>query len=166
MAGFFALALVAVASGEALAHEQKTALTDLWFNERTGNLEIAHRIRIHDAEHALRKTTGSTVDLVGSSEARAAFADYVVQRFYLSTSDKKRLPLKLLGEELERGFLWVYQEIPMTKLSDDGFFIANTILQDAIEGQVNTVNVRRGSNVTTLVFRAGSGRLRYPGAEG
>ena len=141
------------------AHEQKVALTDVLFNKRTGNLEIAHRISLHDAEHTLHKVSKSTEDLTKSAKAQAAFAKYVAQRFELTLDNKTKLKLSLVGQEIERGYLWVYQEAKIPAAAT--FSISNTILQDAVKGQVNTVNVRSGSQVATFQFKANGGRKRY-----
>lgn len=160
---FLAFFLAMSLGSLAIAHEQKTALTDIFYNERTGNLEVAHRFSLHDAEHALHKATDLKADLARSPEARAAFAKYVAERFTLSFKDTKELKLTPVGQELERGYLWVYQETRIPKPIDAPFFIENTILQDAVKGQVNTVNVRYRSRVSTFVFEADTDRKFYAG---
>ena len=155
--------LAALLGTASIAHEQKTALTDILYNERTGNLEIAHRFSLHDAEHALHKATERKADLTQSAEARADFAKYVAKRFALSFKNQKKLKLTLVGQELERGFLWVYQETRIPDPASAPFFIVNTILQDAVQGQVNTVNVRYRSRVSTFVFEADTERKLYAG---
>ncbi|NNE92769.1 MAG: hypothetical protein HKN23_14075 [Verrucomicrobiales bacterium] len=162
LVGFLSLSLaLAMVSPCLIAHEQKTALTDIFYNERTGNLEIAHRISVHDAEHALHKATDAKGDLAKSEKAREAFADYVAGRFTLILKDDQKLKLKLVGQELERGYLWVYQETKIPKQVGTPFFIENTILHDEIKGQVNTVNVRYRSSISTFVFQSGTGRKLY-----
>ena len=145
------------------AHRQKVALTDILYNERTGNLEIAHRISLHDAEHALKEVTDSRADLTKSEEAQAAFAKYVAGKFKLTTKDKTKLRLTLVGQEIERGYLWVYQETKIPKPTEPSFFMTNTFLQDVIKEQLNTVNIRKGSRVATFTFKAKSGREFYAG---
>ena len=158
-----AVAFVVLLAPHLIAHEQKAALTDVFYNERSGNLEIAHRFSVHDAEHALRKVTDLSADLARSSEAQAAFAKYVADRFELYISEKEPLKLSLVGQEMERGYLWVYQEARLPKPVDASFYIENTILQDVVKGQINTVNVRRRSQVATFVFEANTGRKLYAG---
>jgi len=160
------LAVVVLVIPVSFAHEQKAALTDIFYNERTGNLEIAHRFSIHDAEHALRAATGVKGGLTKSEETRVAFAKYVAKCFALIFSDKSAMKLTLVGQELERGFLWVYQECSIPEPMDVGFVIDNTILQDVVNGQVNTVNVRYRNQVTTLVFEADTGRRQFAGPSG
>lgn len=150
-------------SSLSFAHQQKVALTDILYNERTGNLEIAHRISLHDAEHALREVTESRADLTKSPRAQAAFAKYVAERFELTSKDKTKLKLTLVGQEIERGYLWIYQETKIPRPKAPSFFITNTFLQEIIKGQVNTVNIRKGSQVATLTFKAKSGRQLFAG---
>lgn len=159
----FLLALAVLVGLPSSAHQQKAALTDIFYNERAGNLEIAHRIALHDAEHALHEATGSSADLVESPEAQAAFATYIASRFSLHREDGKPLPLVLVGQEREDGHLWIYQETKLPDPIEMPFSIANTILQDAVEGQINTVNVRLREEVETFVFGAGDGAKWFGG---
>jgi len=160
----FFLLISFFAAAMANAHEQKIALTDILFNHRTGNLEIAHRISLHDAEHTLHKVSESKEDLTKSKKAREDFAKYVARRFELTLDDNKKLKLTLVGQEIERGYLWVYQETEIPEPAS--FSISNTILQDVVTGQVNTVNVRRDSKVATFEFKTKDGRKRYSGQFG
>lgn len=159
----FAAALAMSMASRSNAHEQKSALTDILYNKRTGNLEIAHRFSLHDAEHVLHKVTESKADLATSSEAQAAFAKYVAKRFELSFKDNTALKLSLVGQEVERGYLWVYQETKIPEPVATSFYIENTILMDVVNRQVNTVNVRSGSQVATFEFELDTGRQKYAG---
>lgn len=143
------------------AHEQKAALTDIYFNGRTGNLEISHRFSIHDAEHTLRKATDHFADLVESSRDQAAFADYVCEHFELSSSDKQPIELTLVGQELEGGYLWIYQEAKIEGPVKVAFYVKNSVLMDVVEDQINTVNVRDRFGVSTFVFDVTSKAMFY-----
>ncbi|MEM6916300.1 MAG: DUF6702 family protein [Verrucomicrobiota bacterium] len=147
------------------AHEKKTALTDIFFNERSGNLEIAHRISIHDAEHVLRRTHKEPDDLVHSEKAQSRFAEYIARAFLLKKNDGSIVDLSLVGQEIESGHLWVYQEIPIEELPENAFTIQNSVFLAEVKGQINTVNVRWRSRVDTFVFTAGSETKRYEGPE-
>ena len=143
------------------AHEEKTLLTDVFFNERAGNLEIAHRINIHDAEHVLRRQKQLPDNLIDSKNAQSLFADYVTKIFQLTNKDGSIINLSLVGQEIEGGHFWVYQEIPITRLPGRAFKIQNSILSDEVKQQTNTVNVRFRSHVSTFVFKAGSEAKLY-----
>tara|TARA_A100001037_G_scaffold106603_1_gene96857 strand:- start:1601 stop:2143 length:543 start_codon:yes stop_codon:yes gene_type:complete len=156
------LVFMASLASRSTAHEQKTAFTDIFINERTGNLELAHRFIIHDAEHSLQKVTQlEQIDLARSPEAQAAFANYAAKRFAVILPNEKPLKLILVGQERERGYLWVYQEARIPAGFEFGFSIKNKILHDVVKGQVNTVNVRFRSQVSTLVFKENTGAKRY-----
>ena len=161
---FSYLLLLAIPAQPAHAHEQKTALTDILFNYRTGNLEIAHRLSTHDAEHTLYKVTGLDAELSRSTQALEAFAKYVEGRFLLGSEDKPKWKLEMVGQELERGFLWIYQETAIP--TSASFFIENKILHNIIKGQVNTVNIRNRGKVSTFAFEANTGKVRYTAPAG
>ena len=63
------------------AHQMKTAITKLLFNDRSGQLEVMHRFYLHDAEHAVRQLIDSDADMIGDEQTRAQFAQYVQQQF-------------------------------------------------------------------------------------
>lgn len=144
------------------SHEQKTALTDVFFNTRTGNIEIAHRISLHDAEHVIQKITGNHDDLTKSQHARKAFAKYVSSHFTVTRQDNSPITLNPVGHEIEGGHLWIYQETKIPNQSGKKMIIENTILLNEVEGQINTVNIRSGPGVFTLTFRSGSSRKAFP----
>ena len=143
------------------AHEQKASLTDVFFTERTGNLEIAHRISIHDAEHMLRQTGRKPADLIHSEKTQSLFAEYVTKEFILQTVDRTKIELTLVGQEIDDGHLWIYQEITMAELPGKAFLINNSILHDEVDQQTNTVNVRFGSRVSTFIFTSGTQEKLY-----
>ena len=134
-----------------MAHQQKASVTEVLFNARTGNIEVAHRFIMHDAEHVAREVLSIEGGLYGSPAAQTAFAEYVANRFALYAPDGKSLPLILLGAEVKDGYIWVYQETP-TPQSLDRLAVRHDALRDIWRDQVNRVNIKRGGKVRTLVF--------------
>ena len=133
------------------AHQQKTAISTVLFNPRTENIEIMHRFRVHDAEHAVKEIFGKKADIIGSIEIQQQFGDYVNQRFNLFDSDEQPLPLKMVGVELDGQFFWVYQETTQpTQL--DNMTIRHNALRDLWPEQVNTINVEGKGKLQTLTF--------------
>ena len=61
-----------------------------------------------------------------------------------------------MGSEVKGGSLWVYQEMPVPA-SSQTVSINSQILTDLWARQENRVNLGGGTNVKTLVFRAGDG---------
>lgn len=139
------------------AHQQKSAITRLLFNERTGNIEVMHRFLLHDAEHAVREIFGGDADILASKAVRERFAAYVGRRFELR-ADERPLKLAAVGSEIDGRFLWIYQETPipdaLTSLS-----IRHDALRDIWPEQVNLVNVERGRDVRSVNFEGGLGQV-------
>ncbi|MEE4152709.1 MAG: DUF6702 family protein [Erythrobacter sp.] len=135
------------------AHQQKIAISILSHNDRTGMLEVVHQVPLHDAEHALRALGIRQADIINSIESRRAFARYVADRFELA-ADGKPVELALLGSEIEAGGLYVYQEAPSPGRGSE-LEVRSMILVDIWARQENRVNFGDGTNVETLIFRAG-----------
>lgn len=138
------------------AHQQRVALTSVLFNSRTGNIEVAHRLFVHDAEHAAKEIWGERPDLLDSAADQERFADYVRERFEIKDSDGRLLSLTPVGQEADGAFLWVYHETPII----DGLkeiVISNQILRDVWDDQANLVNVERGSFRGSLLFHGNVG---------
>lgn len=133
------------------AHQQKTAFSTVLFNPRSENIEIMHRFRVHDAEHAVKQILGKDADIINSKKTQNQFGNYVHQRFNLFDSAQQHLPLKMVGVELDGKFLWVYQETTQpTKL--DNMTIRHDALRDLWPEQVNTINVEGKGKLQTLSF--------------
>ncbi|MEM6793606.1 MAG: DUF6702 family protein [Acidobacteriota bacterium] len=143
-----------LAAAPLLAHQQKEAVTRVWFNPRTGNVEVMHRFLVHDAEHAIRKLFGADADLLGSAEDRDRFEKYVHDRFSMADQDGEAIALEAVGHELEGSYLWVYAEAPsppgLTALT-----LSHDALRDVWPRQVNLVNVERGKTVRSATFDGG-----------
>ena len=145
------VAVTVLAGGGAFAHQQKVALTEILFNARTGNIEVAHRFIMHDAEHAIRTELDIDGDLYGSADTQSAFAAYVAERFVIAAPDGVTLPLNLLGAEIKDGYFWVYQET-LAPEGINALVVRHDALRDIWPKQVNRVNVKRGDDVRTLIF--------------
>ena len=121
------------------AHQQKSGVTTVSHNPRTHNLEVVHRLYIHDAEHAVKTLFNSDVDILKEPTTQSAFAQYVTERFGMYTSSKV-LPLVLVGYEVDGQFFYVYQETPMPTELDE-LDIRHEVLVDVWPKQRNLVNL-------------------------
>lgn len=145
------VALMAGALVPAFAHQQKAAITQVLFNPRTGNIEVAHRFYLHDAEHAVRQIFGRDADILGSRETQSLFAEYVGERFAMTDDGETPLPLAAVGFEIERRFFWVYQETPV-KAGIKELTFRHDALRDLWPEQINTINVEGIGTVRTATF--------------
>jgi len=139
------------------AHQQKSAITRVLFNERTGNIEVMHRFLLHDAEHAVREIFGGEADILASRAVRERFAAYVGRRFELH-ADERPLTLAAVGSEIDGRFLWVYQETPIPD-AFSSLSIRHDALRDIWPAQVNLVNVERGKDTRSVNFEGGLGQV-------
>jgi hypothetical protein len=133
------------------AHQQKTAFSTVLFNPRSENIEIMHRFRVHDAEHAVKQILGKDADIIDSKNTQIQFGNYVHQRFNLFDSAQQPLPLKMVGVELDGKFFWVYQETTQPT-KQDNMTIRHDALRDLWPEQVNTINVEGKGKLQTLSF--------------
>ena len=153
-----ALVLAPIGAGTAAAHQQKFTISTVSLNERTGMIEIAHQVPVHDAEHALVvQRTGNpnihTPDIIGSEDSREAFARYVTRRFLLVVNGEIITP-DYVGSEITGGSLWVYQETPAPE-GEALIRINSQILTDVWARQENRINIGGGTSVQTFIFRSG-----------
>ncbi len=150
-----ALLLAPLGAGTAaLAHQQKIAISTIALNPRTGMIEIAHQVPVHDAEHALRLQGAKDPDIIGSEKSREAFAAYVTRRFLLEIDGAAPVPA-YVGSEITGGSLWVYQEVPAPSGGKGALRFNSQILTDVWARQENRVNVGGGTAVETFIFRSG-----------
>lgn len=148
-----ALVLAPFGASNALAHQQKIAITTVSANPHTGMIEIVHQVPVHDAEHALRFQGGDNPDIIGNPQSREAFARYITRRFLLVVNDQIITP-DYVGSEITGGSLWVYQETSAPKGMAQ-VRINSQILTDIWARQENRVNIGGGTEVTTFIFNSG-----------
>ena len=155
--------LCCLGSSLSAAHQQKTAVTRILFNDSTGNIEVMHRFFIHDAEHAAGVVFGEAQNLMESADSRRLFSNYVMNRFSVAAEDSQgqmtELNLQYVGEEIDGQFLWVYQEIG--QLQDiNALSVVHIALRDVWPDQANLVNVERDGQVHSLSFADSAESLR------
>lgn len=131
------------------AHQMKTAITKLLFNDRSGQLEVMHRFYLHDAEHAVKHLQDKAADIHQQEAVRAEFAAYVAAHFKLILNGEL-LQLQLLGSELDGRHIWVYQEIALPKAELKNLSVRHDALMDIWPAQINVVNLEGRGPVRTL----------------
>jgi hypothetical protein len=145
----------------ALAHRMPGSLSTIKPNASTGSIEIVHRLHSHDAELGMAALTGNRLLTLDDLEIRARLALYVEEQFGIARvvdgAIGPRLPLELVGAELEGDFVLVYQEY-YGELSGD-IAVRDGILRDVFPEQVNHVNIAITDEVRSLTFSAKDGWL-------
>jgi hypothetical protein len=136
------------------AHQQKSAISTVLFNPQTKNIEIMHRFRVHDAEHAVKQIFNKNADIIDSKKTQEEFGHYVNQRFNLFDGNGQSMPLKMVGVELDGQFFWVYQETALASISSplENMTVRHDALRDIWPEQVNTINIEGKGELQTLTF--------------
>jgi len=86
-----ALIALSTLSLNVFAHQQKSGLTTVLFNPNTNNIEVMHRVYMHDAEHAVKTLFDKSADIINSEATQQQFAQYVAQRLLFMMKCRKRL---------------------------------------------------------------------------
>jgi hypothetical protein len=137
-------------SAAADAHRFHMGITEVSFNDRTGNTEVVHTYMAHDIEDLLRNMYGRQFDL-GDAEDQAVLRKYIEDRFWLQDKDKARLPVRWVGMTADSQSVVIYQELEKAPLSKTAA-IHQSVLMDFLPEQVNTVNLSNAGAVRSLTF--------------
>jgi len=148
------IAIAGLASGliaPARAHGFHAAFTIVELNPRTQALEILHRIFIQDLELILTARTGEQTKLEEGPRTEKLVDDYLLRVFSLKAPDGRALRLDWVGMKLEIDTAFIYQEVPKAGPLA-GLIVADQILTETNNDQVNSVNVTIGGRTQTAVF--------------
>jgi hypothetical protein len=136
----------------ALAHRQPECLSTLTWDPQAQQLEVTHRLHVHDVERALTELFGTPGLRLADVETRARFALYVESRFALRGVEDSAatVPLKLVGAALEGSALLVYQEYsgPLPEQIE----VRSDVLREVSDRQRNQVLVRTPQRTVRLDF--------------
>ena len=134
-----------------MAHQLKSSVTTVLFNQRTHNIELMHRFYLHDTEHAIGSLFQGKVDIINNKRDQKRFAKYVESHVALQTLTGEPLTLNYVGAQVDGKFFWVYQEATIPD-EIEGVKMSNGALRDLWPAQVNMVNVEGRGKVKTLNF--------------
>lgn len=150
------LIVVMLSGVMASAHQQKEAYTTVLFNERTGNLEIAHQFLLHDAEHAFARLINSDADILLNRRTQAEFANYIYEKFQLNDATGAPIVLKPVGFEVEGKYIWIYQEARLREIGS-GLAVHMDALQEVWPEQINQINVERHGHIRSARLKQNDG---------
>ncbi len=143
--------MLSLLAAQVSAHQQKSGLTTVLFNPRTNNIEVMHRLYLHDAEHAVKHLFDKRADIIGNTDTQAKFAQYVAQRFSLFNELDQAFTLDLVGYEVDGQHVWIYQETAkpphVGKIS-----VRHDVLRDIWPEQNNLINFEGKGPVQSLEF--------------
>jgi len=137
------------------AHREQTILTTMECNERTGLAEIIHRTFAHDVEHTL----GNRLQVLGgldNLEARARVSLEFSNSFTLWNEQGEKIPLQLVGAELDGEFFYIYQEAGCDILLGP-LNVRHEMMRNYWPDMTNQLNIYYPSGTRSLVFDNNSG---------
>jgi hypothetical protein len=141
-------------SGALCAHQMKHAMTVINFNDRTHNLEVVHRIEVHDAEVVVKNITGQPSDLFKDKQLQAELAAYIESNFSVVIDDGLPLELQSVGHAIEGLYFWVYQEIQHPKPVDK-ITVVNRAMMDVWPDQRNLINIEGLDTIRSMTLEKG-----------
>ena len=143
-------ALLACSAGMAQAHRFHAGMTEVGFNQNSGNIEVVHSYMTHDLDALLETRQRRDIDL-STPEDEALLRQYVEQRFALLGAGGQRLPLRWVGITVEVERVTIYQEVEATPLARAAR-VRNEVLVDFKPDQRNTLNLKRPGALATYVL--------------
>lgn len=132
------------------AHRMKAGATEIAVNERTGEMEIIHRVYAHDLLEALGNLELDETELLSSQSGLAQIEQLVRAEFRVAEGDGRLLELTYVGAELDGEFAWIYFTAPVPA-NTSSFVVDNDLLSNAFEDQVMMTNFRFNSDVRTAM---------------
>lgn len=144
----------AMAASPAFAHPFHLCSGEMEFNTKTGRWEVAIKLHPSDLETAIRKKAKKKVD-VTIKEGSPELLEYLTKHFALSIAEpaekKEQGKIEFVGAEMERGWLWLYFELPAPE-GKGAVSLTHTILLDEVDKQSNTILVRNSGKRASLHF--------------
>jgi hypothetical protein len=155
---FLIIAITLGFTTSALAHPFHLCSGEMEFNPKTKRWEVAMKMHPSDIETVIRKKTGKKID-VAAKEGSPELVDYLSQHFQLTAAEPAKAAaenraeqkLEFIGAEIERGWLWVYFEIPAPE-GKGAVTLTHSVLLDDVEKQSNTILVRNKGKRASLHF--------------
>lgn len=135
----------------AAAHESHVAIAEIQWNEESGKLEVALRVRPEDLEEALTRMLRAEprVNLDTYEDVDRHIADYLRPRFTLSLAGKRQ-KLHWVGKEVDLRHAWLYFELDAERFEQAT--LGCTVLMDILPDQLNTVLLRQGRQRVSFDF--------------
>lgn len=154
---FLLLLLVAfLATQPASAHDYHASITDVKYNPRTQNLEVAVKVFMDDLENALsRQAKTKVIYSSNSEEVKKYISDYLQKTLSFEVEKGKPLKSKLLGSEDDVDVVWMYVEVLVQKGTMAQLYVKNAILTDLFTDQMNIVNVNYKGETESVLMQRG-----------
>ena len=135
-------------------HPMAVSLAEIEYNPKTESLEVALRLFPEAWDRALARFRREAKEGAADRSDEEWMTAYLEANLRVweeplpGTKSKPRVSYRWVGQEEERGAVWIYFEIPW-KGPIDRLMVRSTILFDIFPEQLNTVMVLRGDRQAT-----------------
>ena len=134
------------------AHPFHISMADVEYNATTARLEVALRVFPLELERALLIRNARRVDLDSTPEIDRLIAEYLRTVFVVTLPSGDGAALAWLGKDVGIGEAWLYFEYELPA-GMQGVRIENRIFHELEADQANTINLRVGDSLSTLICR-------------
>ncbi len=135
------------------AHDYHASITDVKYNPKTQNLEVALRVFTDDLEDALSKKNKDKVSYSSDSDKiKKYLAEYLNTTLSFELTEGKPLKQRIIGSEEETEAVWIYIEVPVQKAALSQLYVKNAVFTELFNDQMNVVNINyKGKTKSVLL---------------
>jgi hypothetical protein len=134
------------------------SLTEANYDHARGRLVLTVRLQTVDLEAALSERAHHKISAADPGELAPAALDYVRETLHLKAQHGEPLRLEWAGLDLTDTQVFLFFEASLT-VGIQGLRITNTILQDRLSDQINSVELHDGALKQTIVFAHDTGEV-------
>lgn len=133
-------------------HPFHVGVTEIAYDQSDKTLQVSQRMFSDDLEKGIRSAYDVSFDIVAANETirDSLVLQYLNDHFHVK-QNRKRLPIRYLGSEMEEEALWIYFEVPAENTS--GLTLRNTLLFNEYEDQQNLVHITMGDEMKSYLFK-------------
>jgi hypothetical protein len=134
------------------------SLTETSYDRAKGRLLVTVRVQTIDFEAALSERAHRKIVAADPGELAPVALEYIREKFVLKTANNLPLRLEWAGIDVTETQIFLFFECSLIG-NFQGTRIANTILQERLADQINSVEVRDGALKQTIVFARDTGEI-------
>lgn len=136
------------------AHDYHASITDVTYNPKTQNLEVALRVFTDDLEEALsQKNKGKVSYSSQSDKIKQYIAEYVNASLSFELVAGKPLKQRIIGSEEETEAVWIYLEVPVQKAALSQLYVKNAVFTELFNDQMNVVNINYKGKTSSVLLQ-------------
>ncbi len=134
------------------------SLTEATFDRVKGRISLSVRVQTADFEAALSERARRKIAAADAGEFAPLALEYVRETLHLKTPRGEPVRLEWAGLDITSTQVFLFFEAPLIG-GLKGVRVANTLLQERIADQINSVELHEGALKQTIVFARATGEV-------